>query len=274
MDSFFDNHSPGRNAAKRIRETASILGFTVSTSALEKNVELAWSLLSTKERCHYMVCANPHSVITAADDLLFAAALREADLVLPDGVGILIAGKILGERFCERVTGMEFFSALAAKANAEGGLSFFFLGSSETVLERIVVRMAHDYPSIKIVGMVSPPFKDEFDADDDAAMIAAVNAARPDVLWVGMTAPKQEKWIYRNRDRLDVPFIGAIGAAFDFYAGTKKRAPAWVGRVGLEWLPRLVREPRRLWRRNFVSTPKFLYAVIADRLSHMNHGGD
>jgi N-acetylglucosaminyldiphosphoundecaprenol N-acetyl-beta-D-mannosaminyltransferase len=122
--------------------------------------------------------------------------------------------------------------------------------------------------------MLSPPFKDEFDEADDAAMIAAVNAARPDVLWVGMTAPKQEKWIYRNHDRLDVPFTGAIGAAFDFYAGTKKRAPQWVGQMGLEWLPRLVREPRRLWRRNLVSTPKFLYKVLAQVVFQMGRSGN
>ena len=97
-------------------------------------------------------------------------------------------------------------------------------------------------------------------------MIEAVNTAKPDVLWVGMTAPKQEKWIYQNRDKLDVKFIGAIGAVFDFYAGTVKRPHPIFQKMGLEWLPRLCSEPRRLWRRNFVSNPLFMLRVIKARL--------
>ena len=248
-------------------ETASILGYPVSTLGLKGDVENAWRFVTSGERGRYMACANPHALVTAEQDSTFADSLRAADIVLPDGAGILVAGRILENRVHERVTGMEFFCGLSARAEAEGGVSYYFLGSTEAVLERIKARLAADYPSITVAGTLSPPFKDEFDEDDNATMIEAVNAVRPDVLWVGMTAPKQEKWIYQNRARLDVPFIGAIGAAFDFYAGTKKRAPAWVGRMGLEWLPRLVREPKRLWRRNLVSTPKFLYTVVAQRLS-------
>ncbi len=98
-------------------------------------------------------------------------------------------------------------------------------------------------------------------------MVKRVNAAAPDMLWVGLTAPKQEIWVYANRDSLDVPFIGSIGAAFDFYAGTKKRASGWVRGMGLEWLPRLIREPGRLWRRNFVSTPSFVAMVMKQKFS-------
>jgi len=97
-------------------------------------------------------------------------------------------------------------------------------------------------------------------------MINAINTAKPDVLWVGMTAPKQEKWIYQNRKKLKIPFAGAIGAVFDFYAGTHDRAPQWVCNMGLEWLPRLLKDPVRLWRRNFASTPLFLIKLLGEKL--------
>jgi N-acetylglucosaminyldiphosphoundecaprenol N-acetyl-beta-D-mannosaminyltransferase len=133
------------------------------------------------------------------------------------------------------------------------------------VLERIVKRLRREFPHIEVCGVYSPPFKEELSDEDDAVIVRRVNEARPDVLWVGMTAPKQEKWIYKNRHRLDVPLTAAIGAVFDFYAGTRKRAPEWVCRIGLEWLPRLLREPRRLFRRNFISSPMFLLMVLQEK---------
>jgi N-acetylglucosaminyldiphosphoundecaprenol N-acetyl-beta-D-mannosaminyltransferase len=127
--------------------------------------------------------------------------------------------------------------------------------------------MQADFPHVEVAGTHSPPFRPEPSRDDTEEMIERVNASGADVLWVGMTAPKQEKWIHDNRHRLDVSFAGPIGAVFDFYAGNVRRAgPAWQ-RLGLEWLPRLVQEPRRLWRRNLVSTPAFLFRTVRHQLS-------
>jgi N-acetylglucosaminyldiphosphoundecaprenol N-acetyl-beta-D-mannosaminyltransferase len=243
--------------------TGDVLGFSICTGALESDVEAAFSYLARRDRCRVVACANPHSLIEARSDPCFARALREADLLIPDGAGILLAGRALGTAFAERVAGTEFFRGFSDRAAAAGGVSYFFLGSTDDVLERIRQRLAAEYPAIGFAGKLSPPFKDRFDDADNAHMVDAINAARPDVLWVGMTAPKQELWLAENRSRIRVPLAGAIGAVFDFYAGTKARAPAWVCDMGLEWLPRLVREPRRLWRRNFVSTPRFVGAVLA-----------
>jgi N-acetylglucosaminyldiphosphoundecaprenol N-acetyl-beta-D-mannosaminyltransferase len=127
--------------------------------------------------------------------------------------------------------------------------------------------MQKDFPHIEIVGTYSPPFKPEFSPGENNAMVKAVNHAEPDVLWVGMTAPKQEKWIYQHKDRLNVSFIGAVGAVFDFYVGTVKRSHPWFLEYGLEWLPRLIQEPRRLWNRMFVSAPMFLMRVLRQRIS-------
>jgi N-acetylglucosaminyldiphosphoundecaprenol N-acetyl-beta-D-mannosaminyltransferase len=247
--------------------TASILGYPVSTLSLAASLDEAWRLMGTGRFGYYMACANAHSLITAGENDTFAQALREADLLVPDGAGILIAGRILGRPFPERVAGMEFFTAMSRRAEAQGGLSYYFLGSSETVLARILERMAEDYPHIRVAGTYSPPFKAHFDGADNDAMIDLVNAAEPDVLWVGMTAPKQEVWIHGQRHRLRARFIGAVGAVFDFYAGTKKRPPEWMCNNGLEWVGRLVQEPDRLWRRTVVSSPRFFLKVIGTRLA-------
>jgi N-acetylglucosaminyldiphosphoundecaprenol N-acetyl-beta-D-mannosaminyltransferase len=245
--------------------TENVLGFFISTASLECNVEAAVSYLACRDRCRIVACANPHSLIEARADPGFACALHEADLLIPDGFGILLAGRALGVAFAERVAGSDFFRAFSERMSIIGGVSYFFLGSTDHVLERIRQRLAAEYPAIGFAGKLSPPFKDRFDDADNAHMVEVINAARPDVLWVGMTAPKQELWLAENRGRIRVPLAGAIGAVFDFYAGTKARAPAWVCDMGLEWLPRLVREPRRLWRRNFVSSPRFVGAVLAQR---------
>src|SRR5690606_3127812 len=133
-----------------------------------------------------------------------------------------------------------------------------FMGSAESTLDKIAEKARVEFPNIDFVGFYSPPFKTEFDNDDNERMLEAIRLAGPDVLWVGLTAPKQEKWLYENRSKINVPFCGAIGAVFDFYSGTVRRPPRVVQKMGLEWLLRLIQEPRRLWRRTIFSTPIFL----------------
>ncbi|MGR8931846.1 MAG: WecB/TagA/CpsF family glycosyltransferase [Gammaproteobacteria bacterium] len=247
--------------------TVNILGYQVSNQGLASDVSLALEFINSENEAKYMACANPHSLVEAERDAQFQQSLRNADILLPDGAGILLAGKILNIPVAERVAGNEFYITLMAKLNNDKRLAkIFFLGSTEEVLNKLVARVKSDFPNVEICGTYSPPFKSEFSEEDDQVMIDVINNSKPDVLWVGMTAPKQEKWIYKNKDRLNVKFIGAIGAVFDFYSGTKKRAPQWVCKLGLEWLPRLLREPKRLWRRNFVSSPLFLFAVLKQKI--------
>ncbi|MCD6570598.1 MAG: WecB/TagA/CpsF family glycosyltransferase [Deltaproteobacteria bacterium] len=243
-----------------------ILDYQISNRGLAGDVNLAWELIRSGISGHYMACANPHSLVVASGDRIFERALKNADILVPDGIGIVLAAKILNLSLSERVAGYDFFIALTKLAQKNGGLKYFFLGSNENVLELIVKRFENEFPSIEVCGTYSPPFKDEFSEEENAQMVDAINLARPDVLWVGMTAPKQEKWIYQNRDRLDVSFMGAIGAVFDFYAGTKKRSSFFWQRLGLEWMPRLLKEPRRMWERTFVSAPKFIGLVLWEYL--------
>ena len=246
--------------------TELILGYAVSTLTIARSVRRIERWLADEAEPRTLYCANPHSLVLAEDDPDFQQALHGADLLTPDGSGIVLASKILGGRIRERVTGSDIYRGLSEALNAAGGRSYYFLGSTETTLVMIRQKMAQDYPAIRFAGSYSPPFKPEFSEDENKGMIEAINAAAPDVLWVGMTAPKQEKWIYRNRDRLDVGFIGAIGAVFDFYAGNIKRSPLLFQKCGLEWLPRLLQEPRRLFRRNFVSSPLFLWRLMGQLL--------
>lgn len=141
-----------------------------------------------------------------------------------------------------------------------------FMGSSEKVLSLIRKRAAVDYPNLEVV-TYSPPYKPEFSEEDSRAMILAINEANPDLLWIGMTAPKQEKWTYQHWDELNIKcHCGTIGAVFDFYAGTVKRAPLWWQEHSLEWLYRLLREPRRMWRRYVIGNPVFMWKIINEKI--------
>jgi len=248
-------------------DTENILGYGITTKSVDACTEEILGWVRNNEQGRYLVCANPHSLEAAREDPLFQEALKKADMVLPDGIGIIIASKLLGGTIRERVTGSDIFRELNKGLARRGGCSVFFLGSTEETLGKIRSKMAIDCPGLRVAGTYSPPFRAVFSESENAAMAAAVNAARPDVLWVGMTAPKQEKWIYQHRARLNVKVIGAIGAVFDFYTGRVKRSNPVFLRMGLEWLPRLLQEPRRLWRRNFVSNPAFLLRVIQVKYS-------
>ena len=248
------------------QDPQSILGYAVKNASPEQCVNqiVAW-INGASQKVFF--CANPHSLVMAKNDQAFQEALHNADLLTPDGIGIVLASRILGGKISERVTGSDVFWGLSEILNAQGGKSCFFLGSTEATLATIRERMALDFPDIHIAGTYSPPFKQEFSSEDDRAMLEAVNLAAPDVLWVGMTAPKQEKWVHRHRSQLNVTFIGAIGAVFDFYSGNVNRSYPIFQRLGLEWLPRLIQEPRRLFRRNFVSSPLFLLHVFHQLLN-------
>lgn len=216
--------------------------------------------------CHYFACLNPHAVEIASTDAAFHNSLLAADFLTPDGIGVVYASRILGGELKSRITGMDVFEGVTGAMDRSGFASCFFLGSTEQVLEKITVEMAKVFPNVKVAGTYSPPFKPEFSAANNRAMIQAINDAEADVLWVGLTAPKQEKWIYAHREQLNVNFAGPIGAAFDFFVGNIRRVgPGWQD-LGFEWLPRLIQEPRRLWRRSLVSAPRFFLRTIRYRL--------
>lgn len=206
---------------------------------------------------------NAHSYNTARRDPLFAEALQKGDVLIPDGVSIVKACRWIKAKSqpAERIAGWDLFEFEMQRLNQRGG-KCMFMGSSEKVLTLVREKAAKVYPNIEIA-TYSPPFKPEFSDDDNRAIVEAINQANPDLLWIGMTAPKQEKWTYAHWDELNVHcHVGTIGAVFDFFAGTVERAPLWWQRHGLEWLYRLLKEPRRMWRRYIIGNALFLWNIF------------
>ena len=202
---------------------------------------------------------NPHSYCVAKQDLQFKQALSSSDILLPDGVGIVFANRFLNGKQIKKIAGYDLFLFLMNKLNNESG-SVFFLGASEETLEKIKRKCALEYPNVSF-GNYSPPYKPVFTTEDSNKMCSQVNAFQPDVLFVGMTAPKQEKWVYKYKDDLNAKNICSIGAVFDFYAGNVNRAPKFIIRLGLEWLHRSMKS-KRLFKRNFISNPKFVLHIL------------
>lgn len=234
-------------------------------------VKFIKSLSSIQEGKALINTINAHSYNVAQKDELFADALSNGDYLIPDGASIIMACKFLKAKSQpkERIAGWDLFAfemqRLEEKSKKEGVKGkVMFMGSSEKVLAKIRERAATDYPNLEVL-TYSPPYKPEFSDEDNAAIIKAINDANPDLLWIGMTAPKQEKWTYAHWNELNIHcHVGTIGAVFDFYAGTAKRAPMWWQNHSLEWLYRLCIEPKRMWRRYILGNPLFLWNIAKE----------
>ena len=203
---------------------------------------------------------NQYSYCIGQTDSEFKKALQGSDILLPDGMAIVAAIQVLSKKKIKKIAGSDVHQFLLNNLNERGG-SCFYLGSSETTLLKIKERIALDFPNIK-VNTFSPPYKSEFSAKENQEMINAVNNLKPDILFIGMTAPKQEKWAFQNKEQLDAKIICCIGAVFDFYAGTVMRPnPFWI-KIHLEWLIRLLKEPKRLWKRYLYYGPVFIISIL------------
>lgn len=206
---------------------------------------------------------NAHSYNLAQSDSGFETALMHSDILLPDGISVVLAIKWLTKTKLQKIAGADLFVFEMKRLQKSGG-KCFFLGSSEDVLSKIEARAIMEYPNIQIQTF-SPPFKQEFTHEENSLILQKINSFQPDVLFIGMTAPKQEKWAYQQFNQLQVGHVCCIGAVFDFYAGTIKRAPKWMIRLGLEWLYRLLKEPRRMWRRYLIGNTRFIWTILKEK---------
>jgi N-acetylglucosaminyldiphosphoundecaprenol N-acetyl-beta-D-mannosaminyltransferase len=205
---------------------------------------------------------NPHSYVTAKSDRVFKDALLNSNILIPDGSGIVLAAKQLNDRKIMKIAGADLHIHLLNELNKVNG-SVFYMGAAPNTLAKIKMRITKEFPNVRIEAY-SPPYKDNFSNTDNEVILEKINAFNPDVLFVGMTAPKQEKWLYQNANNLNFKIASSIGAVFDFYAGNINRAPKWVIRINLEWLHRSLNS-WRLAKRNLVSNPLFLIDMLKEK---------
>jgi N-acetylglucosaminyldiphosphoundecaprenol N-acetyl-beta-D-mannosaminyltransferase len=211
------------------------------------------------------ICATPvHSIMVAQDDSRYRDVLNGAFLCTPDGMPLVWLGRFRGHKAMERVYGPDLMRAVLAMSE-EAGWTHYFYGSDTGTLDALERRLKCMYPKIRIVGKHSPPFRPLTESEWKGVQ-ADVAAVAPDFVWVGIGAPKQDLFMAEHISRLDTTMMVGVGAAFDFLAGQIVEAPAWMQRIGLQWLHRMVKEPRRLWRRYLINNPRFVFSVIRQQL--------
>jgi N-acetylglucosaminyldiphosphoundecaprenol N-acetyl-beta-D-mannosaminyltransferase len=206
---------------------------------------------------------NAHSFCVLQKDKRFQQAIRNTDYILSDGISIVWALRVLKGIKVKKVAGSDLFRYEMERLQSEKG-KCFFLGSTSNTLDKIYLRAKWEYPDVT-VRVFSPPFKSRFSEEDNRIMIDEINSFEPDVLFIGMTAPKQEKWGEMHFERINAHHICGIGAVFDFFAGTKKRAPEWMIKIGFEWFHRLITEPTRNWRRYIIGNSLFVLLIIKEK---------
>lgn len=208
------------------------------------------------KKAEVIATINPHSFVVAENDPFFKTALKNANFLVADGIGIKLINIIRGHNV--KVYNGPFLHGFILKSFSNYPLKIFYMGSSEKVLDKIVSRHQVDTPNWKIQ-CLSPPYVDEISDEDNNRIIESINKFNPDILFIGMTAPKQEKWAELNKNLLHASYILSIGAVFDFYSGQKKNAPIIFQKMQLIWLYRLIFDFKHVWKRTFISLPKFLY---------------
>lgn len=221
-------------------------------------------LINLPDRKLIINTINAHCYNIAQIDKTYAQALHSSDVLLPDGVSITLALRYLNGKKINKIAGADLFYYEMNRLNHKGG-KIFFLGSKTSTLEIIKNKAKKNFPNVQ-VAYYSPPYVSEFSESDSAKMLDEINRFKPDVLFVGMTAPKQEKWTYIHYNKIPSCHICNIGAVFDFYAGNIKRAPKWVIKLGFEWLYRLIMEPMRLWRRYLIGNTKYIFYINKEKL--------
>ena len=215
-------------------------------------------------RRQYVCVSGIHGVMESQRDPRLRAIHNGAGLVTPDGMPLVWISRLKGFRHVERVYGPDLMLACCERSVTTGYRHYFY-GGGPGVPEQLAERLGARFPGLKVVGCLSPPFR-AVTAEEDAAIVDQINRAAPDIVWVGLSTPKQEQWMFTHRSRLQAPVFIGVGAAFDFHAGLKPQAPGWMQRSGLEWLFRLWQEPRRLWRRYLRNNPLFVWHVCLQSL--------
>ena len=246
--------------------TDDILGVRLALIDYERTLDWVDAMVAEDEQGYICVC-NVHTVMASQEDPELRLALMGSSLNVPDGQPLVWALNALGHSLTDRVYGPELMARACARAAVSGQRFYLYGGRNQGALVQLALNLHQRYPGIQIVGGYSPPHRPLSD-EERTAVITEINDAKPDVVWVGIGVPKQEKWMAALRPMLDAPVLIGVGAAFDFHAGLVPQAPPWIQRAGLEWAYRLVQEPRRLGRRYLRYNPRFVGAFARQLLAH------
>jgi N-acetylglucosaminyldiphosphoundecaprenol N-acetyl-beta-D-mannosaminyltransferase len=242
---------------------ADVLGVKVSAVNLAMALQTIEDWISKRES-HYVCVTGVHGVMESQRDKELRRIHNAAGLVTPDGMPLVWLSRAMGFRHVERVYGPHLMLAMCQRS-AERSYRNFFYGGRPRVADMLATRLQSRFAGLRVAGTYSPPFR-PLSEEEDRLVVERINAARPDIVWVGISTPKQERWMAEHIERLNAPVLVGVGAAFDFNAGLKRQAPRWMQRSGLEWSFRLMTEPRRLWRRYLVNNPFFLWLIFLQAL--------
>ena len=236
-----------------------ILGVEVSVLTMDLATEEMGRWIDAREQ-HYVCITGVHGVMESQSDPELKAIHNASGLTTPDGMPMVWCGHRAGAAHMERVYGPDLMLEMCARA-AQHGWRMYFYGGAEGIPEQLAERLTARFPGLVVAGTHSPPFR-VLEGDEIDAEVAMINATEPDIVWVGLSTPKQERWMASRIGQVTAPVLVGVGAAFDMHAGNLRQAPAWMQRSGLEWLFRLVMEPRRLWKRYLSNNPRFVYRIL------------
>lgn len=260
---FLTREPPSRAGSWETRPF-NVLGVRVDAVQIPKVVEEMEEWIARREGCRYIAVTGMHGVTEAQHDRQFKEILESAGLVVPDGMPLVWIGRWHGFDMQRRVYGPELMATFCERT-ASKGYRHFFYGGAPGVAQDLASRFASRFSGVVVAGTYSPPFR-ALTREEDDGVVEAIESTHADIVWVGLSTPKQERWMFEHRDRLNVPVLVGVGAAFDFYTGRVAQAPEWMRENGFEWLFRLAREPRRLWRRYLVRGSEFAGLVILELL--------
>lgn len=246
-----------------------VLGVGISAINLRLAVETIRDWIRDRQR-HYVTVTGVHGVMESQADPQLKRIHNEAGMVTPDGMPMVWLNRLAGNQAVGRVYGPDLMLAVCEESSLHGWRHFFY-GGGDGVADLLADRLKARFPKLDVVGTYCPPFR-KLTEEEQAEVVERIDALKPDIVWVGLSTPKQEYWMHAFRPRLEAPVLVGVGAAFDFHAGLKKQAPAWMQRNGLEWLFRLCTEPRRLWKRYLTNNPRFLWYLLLERFTSRDFG--
>jgi len=245
-----------------------ILGTRVDMVQIPDALRLIQECIEKKSHGNYIVVTNANEVVAGKKRPEVRDAANNSRLSVPDGFSLILLARFYGYRLKKRAYGPDLMLA-ALKLAEQRSYSNFFYGSTQNTLDLLGKSLKGKFPALKVSGYYSPPFKDEI--EDDTVFVEKINKLSPDILWVGLGDSKQQVWMNKHRDKIKVPVMVGVGAAFNYLSGTKPQAPLWIRNNGFEWLFRLITEPKRLWRRYLINNSLFIYYVMKELTLHFFH---